>query len=261
MRLNVRAVVQLAQPSGGPTQYTLTVNASGTGSGTVQSSPAGIEACSSSCSQAFNEGTKVTLTAKAGLYSAFAGWSGGGCVGTGPCEVTLGADTAVTATFAYSYGEGGYGNGGGYGGAGAGGSETNTTAQRCRKVKRRGKLVCKAKRVAKTGQSSQLGKTVLANLKGRTLYSLSAETHGKFICTQSSGCLSVWHPLTVPAGVMPKGPVKLGTIKRPEGGVQVTYRGRPLYSFAGDTAPGQANGQGIMDVGTWEAALAPKPRR
>ena len=128
-------------------------------------------------------------------------------------------------------------------------------------MKRRGKLVCKTKRVAKTAQSSQLGKTVLANLKGRTLYSLSAETNGKFICTKSSGCLSIWHPLTVPAGVMPKGPVKLGTIKRPEGGVQVTYRGRPLYSFGGDTAPGQANGQGIIDVGTWGAAIAPKPKR
>jgi predicted lipoprotein with Yx(FWY)xxD motif len=65
----------------------------------------------------------------------------------------------------------------------------------------------------------------------------------------------------VPAGVKPIGPVKLGTVTRPEGGVQVTYRGRPLYSFSGDTGPGQANGQGIADVGTWGAAVIPPPKR
>jgi predicted lipoprotein with Yx(FWY)xxD motif len=268
-RLNLSAVVELAQPSGGPAQYTLTVNTSGTAAGTVQSSPAGIEACSSSCSQAFDEGTGVTLTATPSAYATFTGWSGGGCTGTGTCHVTVNSDTAVTATFAsagysygengYSYGESGYGNGGGSGSSG--GSGSTTTAQSCKKVKRHGRAVCKTKRVAKTVQSSQLGKTVLANLKGRTLYSLSAEANGRFICTGSSGCLSIWHPLTVPAGIMPKGPVKLGTIKRPEGGVQVTYRGRPLYSFGGDTAPGQANGQGIVDVGTWGAAVASKPKR
>jgi predicted lipoprotein with Yx(FWY)xxD motif len=263
-RLNVRATVQLAQPSGGPTQYTLTVNTSGAGTGTVQSSPAGIEACSGSCSQAFDEGTGVTLTATPGAYSTFTGWSGGGCSGTGTCHVTVGGDTAVTAAFAYSYsyGEGGYGTGGGgYGGGGSGGGESTPTAQKCKKVKRHGKLVCKTKRVARTAQSPQLGKTVLVSLKGRTLYSLSAETHGKFICTKASGCLSAWHPLTVPTGVVPVGPVKLGTVKRPEGGVQVTYRGLPLYTFAGDTGPGQANGQGLQDVGTWGAAAVPKAKR
>ena len=53
-----------------------------------------------------------------------------------------------------------------------------------------------SKRVAKEAQSPALGKTVLTNMKGRTLYSLSAEKNGKFICTGS--CLSTWHPLTVP---------------------------------------------------------------
>ena len=83
------------------------------------------------------------------------------------------------------------------------------------------------------------GKTTLTTIRGHTLYSLSVEMHGTFICTMSSGCLALWHPLEVPAGVIPKGPVKLGTIKRPEGGVQVTYRGLPLYSFAGDKRSGK----------------------
>ncbi len=115
-----------------------------------------------------------------------------------------------------------------------------------------------SKRVAKEAANAALGKTVLTSTTGRTLYSLSVEKNGKFICTGS--CLSVWHPLTVPAGVKPIGPVKLGTIERPEGGTQVTYKGRPLYRFGSDTKAGEANGEGIKDVGTWHAATPPQPK-
>jgi predicted lipoprotein with Yx(FWY)xxD motif len=108
------------------------------------------------------------------------------------------------------------------------------------------------KRVVKLEES--MSGSLLANLKGRTLYSLSVEKHGKFICT--GGCLSIWHPLLVPKGVRPTGPVALGTIERPEGTTQVTYRGRPLYSFDEDTKAGETNGEGIKDVGTWHAATA-----
>jgi|SRR5436305_6114470 len=112
-----------------------------------------------------------------------------------------------------------------------------------------------SKRVAAEAKNPTLGKTVLTTTKGRTLYSLSVEKNGKFICTAS--CLSVWHPLMVPTGVRPTGPVKLGTVERPEGGTQVTYKGRPLYRFGGDSKAGQANGEGIKDVGTWHAASPP----
>lgn len=108
------------------------------------------------------------------------------------------------------------------------------------------------KRVVKEAENATLGHTVLTTLKGKTLYSLSVEIHGKFICTGS--CLSTWKPLLVPAGARPKGPVRLGTVKRPEGKTQVTYKGRPLYSFNGDSKPGEANGEGLKDVGTWHAA-------
>jgi predicted lipoprotein with Yx(FWY)xxD motif len=111
-------------------------------------------------------------------------------------------------------------------------------------------------KVAKVG-----GRTLLTTTGGRTLYSLSVETHGKFICTASSGCTAIWHPLTVAAEVVPKGPVKLGTVKRPEGATQVTYRGRPLYAFGGDMKRGQTNGEGLRDVGVWHAATAPSGRR
>jgi predicted lipoprotein with Yx(FWY)xxD motif len=108
------------------------------------------------------------------------------------------------------------------------------------------------KSVAKEGTVASLGKTVLTNNAGRTLYSLSVETHGHFICTGS--CLATWKPLVVKAGTKPTGPAKLGTVKRPDGRTQVTYKGRPLYAFMGDTKPGEANGEGIKDVGTWHAA-------
>jgi predicted lipoprotein with Yx(FWY)xxD motif len=109
-----------------------------------------------------------------------------------------------------------------------------------------------SKRVAKAMENPALQHTVLTTLKGKTLYSLSVETKGKFICTGS--CLASWTPLTVPHGVKPKGPVKLGTVKRPDSKTQVTFKGRPLYSFNGDVKRGEANGEGIKDVGTWHAA-------
>ena len=81
-----------------PQRFTLTVTKSGVGLGTVTSSPAGIN-CGLTCSAAYDGGTTVTLSAQPGLLSVFAGWSGGGCSGTGPCAVTLNANTTVTATF------------------------------------------------------------------------------------------------------------------------------------------------------------------
>ena len=79
--------------------HTLSVVKNGGGTGSVTSSPAGID-CGSTCSHVFVSGTSVTLTATAGSGSRFAGWSGGGCSGTGSCQVTLNATTSVTATFA-----------------------------------------------------------------------------------------------------------------------------------------------------------------
>ncbi len=109
------------------------------------------------------------------------------------------------------------------------------------------------KRVVKQANNAKLGKAVLTNLRGITLYTLSAETNGKFICKHS--CLLDWHPLYIAAGVKPTGPVKLGAIKRPDNGKrQVTFDGRPLYTFDEDERAGDAKGQGIKDVGTWHAA-------
>ncbi len=98
--------------------------------------------------------------------------------------------------------------------------------------------------------STSLG-TILVDGQGMTLYHLSGEQNGKFICT-STACLSVWHPLIAPSSGTPSGEVgSLGTVKRPEGTMQVTYKGTPLYTFTGDQQSGETKGQGIKDVGTW----------
>jgi serine/threonine protein kinase len=83
-----------------PGKQTLTVNKGGTGTGSVTSSPGGINNCTATCTFDFDAGTTVTLTANAAAPSTFAGWSGGGCSGTGlTCIVTMNAAQNVTATF------------------------------------------------------------------------------------------------------------------------------------------------------------------
>src|SRR5690348_10143140 len=103
----------------------------------------------------------------------------------------------------------------------------------------------------KPASNAQLKQTILVNSQGMTLYHLSGETSGKFICTSS--CVAVWHPLTATSGSKPSGVSSLTVVKRPEGGEQLAYKGMPLYTFAEDKAAGEVNGQGFKDVGTWMA--------
>ncbi len=79
--------------------FTVTVAKTGTGTGTVVSTPAAIS-CGSVCAGTFGAGAVVTLTATPAAGGQFTGWSGGGCSGTGTCVVTVGGATTVTATFA-----------------------------------------------------------------------------------------------------------------------------------------------------------------
>jgi hypothetical protein len=76
--------------------HALSVSLAGAGRGSVTGT--GI-ACPTACSGRYAEGATVALSAVAQPGSSFAGWSGGGCAGTGPCSVTMDADRAVTATF------------------------------------------------------------------------------------------------------------------------------------------------------------------
>jgi len=91
--------------------------------------------------------------------------------------------------------------------------------------------------------------TVLANGAGLTLYHNTKETGTTIVCT--GGCVSVWPPALV-TGSLPHdtGMIKgtFGTIMRPDGSTQLTINGMPLYTYTGDSGPGQASGQGIQGV-------------
>jgi hypothetical protein len=87
--------------------YILSVLKNGTGSGTVTSTPSGID-CGADCSESYSGGTVVTLTASPDGSSIFAGWSGA-CSGTGTCQVTMNSNTTVIASFIPDSGGGGGG--------------------------------------------------------------------------------------------------------------------------------------------------------
>jgi predicted lipoprotein with Yx(FWY)xxD motif len=106
------------------------------------------------------------------------------------------------------------------------------------------------------------GATVLTNAKGFTLYSFAPDTPTTSKC--NGACAQFWPPVKGPAtasGV--KG--TFGTIKRSDGSTQATFDGHPLYTFAADTAPGQAKGNGLNEEGgvwheiTTSGAAAPAP--
>ncbi len=93
--------------------------------------------------------------------------------------------------------------------------------------------------------------TVLVDQTGKTVYTSDQEDKGTLRCTGS--CLSFWFPVTVPstsaAPTLPSGfSGALGTVKRSDNGeMQVTYDGKPLYTFKLDRGPGQAQGNNFKD--------------
>ena len=107
--------------------------------------------------------------------------------------------------------------------------------------------------MAKAESNATLGKTILVNTSGMTLYTLSADTGGMSSC--SAACASIWPPLTVASGATPVGTGTSGTLAttmRSDGSQQVTYNGQPLYTFVGDKSAGSATGNGIKSFGgTW----------
>lgn len=106
----------------------------------------------------------------------------------------------------------------------------------------------------RTASNSTIGSTVLVSAQGKTLYHLSVEQNGKFFCT-SAACVSEWPPVS--ASDTNSSVSGLEAVTRPDGTKQLAYKGQPLYTFAGDKAPGEANGQGVVaDGGTWSAVTA-----
>ena len=130
----------------------------------------------------------------------------------------------------------------GYGGGTAGASNGSTAAS-----------------VVST-KTSSLG-TFLVDGQGRTLYLWDADHGPKSTC--NAACAQAWPPLTTTGTPKATGAVKsslLGTATRADGSREVTYAGHPLYTYAGDTRPGQVTGEGSNSFGApwWTVTTAGK---
>jgi predicted lipoprotein with Yx(FWY)xxD motif len=117
--------------------------------------------------------------------------------------------------------------------------------------------------------STSAGK-VLVDPHGMTLYAFAADTRGHSTC--SGSCATYWPPVPgADATGKPAARVSahLGTLKRADGSTQLTVNGFPMYTYAGDSAPGQATGQGknlsgglwwvVSPTGSWVKTQAPAP--
>jgi predicted lipoprotein with Yx(FWY)xxD motif len=138
---------------------------------------------------------------------------------------------------------GGGSSGGGYGG---GGSSSSTKAPASSSG---GATVG----VRKTG----LG-TILVDSSGRTVYLFEKDTGDRSTC--SGACAEAWPPVTAtgkPSAGTGVSAAKLGTSMRADGTREVTYAGHPLYTYAGDTAPGATTGQGLDQFGAEWYVLSP----
>jgi predicted lipoprotein with Yx(FWY)xxD motif len=94
------------------------------------------------------------------------------------------------------------------------------------------------------------GVSVLTNAKGLTLYWFTPDSRSVSRCTGS--CAVYWPPVTGSPRAGPGVTGRLGTIRRPGGGLQATYDGHPLYIYLGDRGPGQAQGNNLdLNGGLW----------
>ncbi len=98
------------------------------------------------------------------------------------------------------------------------------------------------------------GMTVLTNAAGLTLYTFAPDTNGKSACYGS--CASYWPPVAGPLKAGSGVTGTLGTITRTGGSKQETYNGHPLYTYVGDSGPGQDNGNNLnLNGGLWHVVV------
>jgi predicted lipoprotein with Yx(FWY)xxD motif len=110
--------------------------------------------------------------------------------------------------------------------------------------------------VVTTGKTN-LGR-ILVSSSGRTLYLFGKDRNGKSACTGQ--CATFWPPLIAKSKPRAAGGAKaslLGTTKRGDGRLQVTYNHHPLYMFAQDKKRGQTNGEGVNAFGAVWNAVSP----
>lgn len=111
--------------------------------------------------------------------------------------------------------------------------------------------------VVAVAKNPDLG-TILVDSKGFTLYDFHKDKGNKSACY--GACAGTWPPLTTegtPQAMSGAEAAKLGTTKRTDGTLQVTYAGHPLYTYAADTKPGDAKGNDFSSFGGEWYALQP----
>jgi len=146
-------------------------------------------------------------------------------------NATSNTSTGSTPTSSSGRYGNGYGNGYGIGG-------TTPT------VSSSGSLIQTA-----TAMVSGTSKTILTNAQGMTLYYRTTDIPPTTVC--SGGCASAWPPLLVSGSSTPTSTASLSgklSVQADANGNQVEYNGHPLYTFSGDTAPGQTTGEGIGGI-------------
>jgi predicted lipoprotein with Yx(FWY)xxD motif len=114
--------------------------------------------------------------------------------------------------------------------------------------------------VVSTAKTS-LGR-IIVNSNGRTLYLFAKDSNGKSAC--SGQCATFWPPLITSGkpGVTAGASASLiGTTKRADGRLQVTYNHHPLYTFVKDKQAGQTNGEGVNAFGAVWDAISPAGAR
>jgi len=154
-------------------------------------------------------------------------------------------------------------SGGAYGGKGGGGSNKQASNEEGSSSGAKGgygentATASGGDGIVSAAKVGDLG-TVLVTSEGLTLYDFHKDKGSKSACY--GACAAAWPPLLTEGNPQAQGPADrsmLGTTKRTDGTIQVTYNGWPLYTYAGDQKPGEANGNDISQYGAQWYALLP----
>lgn len=170
----------------------------------------------------------VLLVVACGSSTTSTGSAAGGATAT----ATTAQNTTPTSN---GYDEGRYGSGGKYGN---GGRKTTPTASSSHDLIH-----------TVTATVNSTSETILTHAQGLTLYYRTSDIPPATVC--SGGCAGAWPPLLVTGSNIPTSATSLPgklSVQATANGNQVEYNGHPQYTYSGDTAPGQTNGEGIGGV-------------
>jgi predicted lipoprotein with Yx(FWY)xxD motif len=182
----------------------------------------------------------ASAAATLGLFAGCGSSKKSNSTSTSTASSTPAATTGSSTSAAGSSGSGGYGAGASGGAAGSGANAATVT----------------------TKHGGDLGTILAAGPKKLTVYLFESDTPTRSSC--SGACASVWPPVTTSGSAVASGTAMtadLGTITRPDGTKQVTYKGHPLYYYTRDKDSGDSYGEGLKLFGAEWYVLAPSGKK